>query len=86
MTTEPFTPHADSIQTAWVIVCQQSRIATQPPVEELEAEFNRFLARTKADALREAARGFALSPHVSHPGTAVHEALARRADQIEDES
>ena len=36
MTDHPFTPHADSIQTAWVLMCQQSRIATQPPVEELE--------------------------------------------------
>ena len=50
MTTEPFTPHADSIQTAWVLMCQQSRIATQPPVEELEAEFDRFLARVRRDA------------------------------------
>lgn len=54
MTTEPFTPHADSIQTAWVLMCQQSRISTQPPVEELEAEFDRFLARVKRDAAREA--------------------------------
>ena len=54
MTTEPFTPHADSIQTAWVLMCQQSRISTQPPVEELEAEFDRFLARVRRDAAREA--------------------------------
>lgn len=56
---QPFTPSADSIQTAWVLMCQQSRISTQPPVEELEAEFDRFLARVrqgaKAEALREAA-------------------------------
>ena len=56
MTTEPFTPHADSIQTAWVIMCQQSRIATQPPVEKLEAEFDRFIARIKAEAVSEALR------------------------------
>ena len=54
MTTEPFTPHADSIQTAWVLMCQQSRIATQPPVEELEAEFDRFLAQVRRDSAREA--------------------------------
>ena len=54
MTTEPFTPHADSLQTAWVLMCQQSRIATQPPVEELEAEFDRFLTRVRRDAAREA--------------------------------
>lgn len=54
MTTEPFTPHADSIQTAWVLMCQQSRIATQPPVEELEAEFDRFLARIRRDAAKAA--------------------------------
>ena len=57
MTTEPFTPHADSIQTAWVLMCQQSRISTQPPVEELEAEFDRFLARVRRDAAREALDG-----------------------------
>ena len=56
MTDHPFTPHADSIQTAWVLMCQQSRIATQPPVEELEAEFDRFLARVRRDAAREALR------------------------------
>lgn len=50
MADHPFTPHADSIQTAWVLMCQQSRIATQPPVEELEAEFDRFLARVRRDA------------------------------------
>lgn len=49
-TNDPFTPHADSIQTAWVLMCQQSRISTQPPVEELEAEFDRFLARVRRDA------------------------------------
>ena len=54
MTNEPFTPHADSVQTAWVLMCQQSRISTQPPVEELEAEFGRFLARVRRDAAREA--------------------------------
>ncbi|WP_087483998.1 hypothetical protein [Brachybacterium massiliense] len=59
MTTEPFTPHADSIQTAWVLMCQQSRISTQPPVEELEAEFGRFLARVRRDAAREALGGLA---------------------------
>lgn len=59
MTTEPFTPHADSIQTAWVLMCQQSRISTQPPVEELEAEFDRFLARVRRDAAREALDGLA---------------------------
>lgn len=53
MTTEPFTPHADSLQTAWVLMCQQSRISTQPPVEELEAEFDRFLARIRRDAVEE---------------------------------
>ena len=53
-TDEPFIPHADSIQTAWVLMCQQSRISTQPPVEELEAEFDRFLARVRRDAAREA--------------------------------
>ena len=59
MTTEPFTPHADSIQTAWVLMCQQSRISTQPPVEELEAEFDRFIARVRRDAAREALDGLA---------------------------
>lgn len=54
---DPFTPHADSIQTAWVLMCQQSRISTQPPVEELEAEFDRFLARVRRDAAREALDG-----------------------------
>ena len=78
MTTEPFTPHADSIQTAWVLMCQQSRISTQPPVEELEAEFDRFLARVRQEARAEAwerghvcgysdaqdtARNIALGPH-----------------------
>ena len=63
MTTEPFTPHADSIQTAWVLMCQQSRIATQPPVEELEAEFDRFLARVRRDAAREALDGLADAEH-----------------------
>ena len=53
MADHPFTPHADSIQTAWVLMCQQSRIATQPPVEELEAEFDRFLARVRRDAWNE---------------------------------
>ena len=60
MADHPFTPHADSIQTAWVLMCQQSRIATQPPVEELEAEFDRFLARVKRDAAREALDGLIL--------------------------
>lgn len=59
MTTEPFTPHADSIQTAWVLMCQQSRVSTQPPVEELEAEFDRFIAKVKRDAAREALDGLA---------------------------
>lgn len=54
MTTEPFTPHADSIQIAWVLMCQQSRIFTQPPVEELEAEFDRFVARVRQEAKAEA--------------------------------
>ena len=53
-TDEPFTPHADSIQTAWVLMCQQSRVSTQPPVEELEAEFDRFLARVRRDAAKAA--------------------------------
>lgn len=55
----PFTPHADSIQTAWVLMCQQSRITTQPPVDELEAEFNRFIAKVRRDAAREALDGLA---------------------------
>lgn len=55
MADQPFTPHADSIQTAWVLMCQQSRVSTQPPVEELEAEFDRFIAKVKRDAAREAA-------------------------------
>ncbi|RCS81838.1 hypothetical protein [Brachybacterium alimentarium] len=60
MTTDPFTPHADSIQTAWVLMCQQqSRIAAQPPVKELEAEFDRFLARVRRDAARAALDGLA---------------------------
>ena len=59
MTDQPFTPHADSIQTAWVLMCQQSRIATQPPVEELEAEFDRFIAKVKRDAARAALDGLA---------------------------
>ena len=61
MADHPFTPHADSIQTAWVLMCQQSRIATQPPVEELEAEFDRFLARVRRDAAREALDGLAVT-------------------------
>ena len=64
MADHPFTPHADSIQTAWVLMCQQSRIATQPPVEELEAEFDRFLARVRRDAAREALDG--LADEVTH--------------------
>ena len=54
MSDQPFIPHADSIQTAWVLMCQQSRVSTQPPVEELEAEFDRFIAKVKRDAAREA--------------------------------
>ena len=59
MTDHPFTPHADSFQTAWVDMCQRSRIGTQPPVEELEAEFDRFIERVKRDAAREALYGYA---------------------------
>lgn len=56
------------------------------PAKMAGADFDRMIARIKAEAVGEAARGFALSPHVSYPGTAVHEALARRADQIEEEA
>lgn len=47
----PFTPHLDSLQTAWVVMCQQSRVATQPSVETLEAEFDRAIARVRAEAV-----------------------------------
>ena len=50
MSSGPFTPSAESIETAWVIMCQQSRISTQPPESELIAEFTRFVNSIKADA------------------------------------
>jgi hypothetical protein len=50
VSSEPFTPGAESIETAWVIMCQQSRISTQPPESELIAEFTRFVNSIKADA------------------------------------
>lgn len=89
MTTEPFVPHADSIQTAWVLMCQQSRVSTQPPVEELEAEFDRFLTRVrreaKAEALREAAGDIVWSaetlPHMTPHDAA--RGLMRRATEYE---
>ena len=72
-TDDPFTPHADSIQTAWVLMCQQSRVATQPPVEELEAEFDRFLARVRRDAAREALDGLAIDLAVTSGYTEAEE-------------
>lgn len=87
MKTEPFIPHADSIQIAWVLMCKQLRISTQPPVEELEAEFDRFLARVrqeaKAEALREAADHWHDNADHTTPADIDPDWLRARADHIE---
>ncbi|MFP6334112.1 hypothetical protein [Bacillus subtilis] len=82
--TSDYTPTVGEFRQAYVEASGAS-MAQESYYAEQVAEFERGIARIKAEALREAAWGFALSPHVSYPATAVHEELARRADQIEEE-
>lgn len=50
------------------------------------AEFDRFIAKIKADALREAAGMFAIGFGSTYPGAIVRDKLTDRADRIEEEA
>lgn len=81
----PFTPHLDSLQTAWVVMCQQSRVATQPSVEALEAEFDRAIARVRAEAGAQALRDAADGIEQVHAPQRHSRWLRARADTITQE-
>ena len=61
MTTDEYVPHESYVREAWV-----DRLGTDNPLfmDEAEDEFDRFLARVRRDAAREALDG--LADEVTH--------------------
>lgn len=53
--------------------------------EDFRPEFDRFIAKVKADVLREAAGLFAFSSHISFTGTCIRDRINEHADRIEGE-
>lgn len=93
MSTEPlpYTPSKDDVKTIWVEAGENSEAVAfknHPPAKkELSAEFDRFIAKIKAEALREAANDLAVRLQSVLGGReklfVEVDRLLERADQIE---
>lgn len=83
MSTEPYTP-----DEAELIGCYAGAMEEQAGenYDQAKADAERGIAKIKADALREAALNFEMSPHVSYRGTQVRAKLKDLAARIEEEA
>lgn len=84
MTTEPYVPNLATVESAYV----HWALMSDRGIDAADAsdEFDGFIAKVKADALREAALMFSSRPGNSYSGVAVTLLLDARADRIEGEA